>query len=165
MPKFEIISDVFSARLKQCRGDRNKAEMAIFLDLPAPTYHRYESGRIQKPEILHRIAKKCDTTPEWLLGGNAKGVQPPILTQLAARSALATIPAREWLKEVDEFSERFAARVSVPLTEEPLKLFLKKLEMEIYGIGMPEEIRALVDRLLQVADQARAEQQRKESGK
>lgn len=73
MPKVEIISDVFSSRLRQCRGSRNKANFAFFLGLAAPTYHRYEAGRIPKPEILHRIARRCDTTPEWLLGGVADG--------------------------------------------------------------------------------------------
>jgi transcriptional regulator with XRE-family HTH domain len=160
------MSNLFSERLKGLRGDRNKAEFSRELGIPAPMYHRYEAGQIPKSHYLGVIADKCKVTVDWLLHGPPdKDVQPPIRTQYAARSALATLPPREWLKEVGEFADRFAARVSVPLTEEPLRLFLTKLEMEIYGIGMPEEIRALVERLLQIAAEARAEEKRKEKEK
>jgi transcriptional regulator with XRE-family HTH domain len=68
MPKMEIISDAFSTRLKACRGEKNKAVFAKFLNLTAPTYQRYEGGRIPKTDILWQIARKCNVSVAYLLG-------------------------------------------------------------------------------------------------
>lgn len=59
----------FSERLVSLRGDRNKAEFARYLEIPAPMYHRYELGQIPKNENLQVIAQKCGVTVDWLLTG------------------------------------------------------------------------------------------------
>jgi transcriptional regulator with XRE-family HTH domain len=64
-----LMSDYFSERLKSLRGDRNKAEFARFLGIPAPMYHRYELGQIPKNENLRVIADKCGVTVDSLLSG------------------------------------------------------------------------------------------------
>jgi len=70
------VSELFAARLKELRGNRSKAEFARDLGIPAPMYHRYETGQVPKSDNLRVIATKCDTTVDWLLGGVAEGVQP-----------------------------------------------------------------------------------------
>jgi transcriptional regulator with XRE-family HTH domain len=62
------VSDLFSERLKSLRGDRNKAEFARVLGIPAPMYHRYEDGQVPKENNLRVIAERCGVTIDWLLG-------------------------------------------------------------------------------------------------
>lgn len=68
------MSDLFSARLKSLRGERNKAEFARILGIPAPMYHRYELGQVPKTDNLQVIADKCGVSIDWLLNGS---VDPP----------------------------------------------------------------------------------------
>lgn len=70
------MSDFFSDRLRELRGNRNKAEFARFLGIPAPMYHRYELGQVPKEDNLRVISKRCQVTVDWLLGledGEKKG--------------------------------------------------------------------------------------------
>jgi len=78
MPILEMLSEDFSRRLRSCRGAHSKADFARFLGLTAPSYHRYEAGRIPKSAILKEIARRCNTTANWLLTGTPPpGIQPP----------------------------------------------------------------------------------------
>lgn len=62
------MSDFFSARLRELRGIRSKAEFARFLGVPAPMYHRYELGQVPKSHYLQVISDRCGVTIEYLLG-------------------------------------------------------------------------------------------------
>lgn len=71
------MSDFFSRRLQSLRGDRNKAEFARFLGIPAPMYHRYELGQVPKNENLRVIADKCGVTVDWLLAEETRKPDRP----------------------------------------------------------------------------------------
>ena len=70
------MSNYFSKRLIELRGDRRQSEFARFLGIPAPMYHRYEKGQIPRISQLTSIAEKCGITIESLLEGN-QCVQTP----------------------------------------------------------------------------------------
>jgi transcriptional regulator with XRE-family HTH domain len=65
----ENLSKIFSGRLRAFRGSRSQAEFAKYLGIDnQATYHRYEAGRIPKPEILSKIAYRLGVTTDYLLG-------------------------------------------------------------------------------------------------
>jgi len=72
MASTEKITDgqLFAERLRELRGDRNKAEFARFLGVSAPVYQRYEDGRVPRHDYLSVIAEKCGVSVDWLLGRN-----------------------------------------------------------------------------------------------
>lgn len=77
----------FAANLLKLRGDRNRAEFARFLGIPAPMYHRYEGGQTPKSDNLRVIAERCGVTVDWLLTGN--GAPPPATGAPATPRAVA----------------------------------------------------------------------------
>lgn len=62
-------SDIFSRRLKELRGSRNKSVFGRFLGIAnASTYHNYESGRLPDSRVVQDIAMRCGVSVDWLLG-------------------------------------------------------------------------------------------------
>jgi transcriptional regulator with XRE-family HTH domain len=68
LPIPSIVSEAFGQHLKALRRGRKQNEFAAFLGLKAPTYLRYERGRVPKKETLSVIAERCGVTVRWLLG-------------------------------------------------------------------------------------------------
>jgi transcriptional regulator with XRE-family HTH domain len=73
MSSMEKISaaDIFSERLKACRGERSKADFSRILGVSAQNYQRYEAGRIPDADVLLAISNRCGVTVGWLLGSEA----------------------------------------------------------------------------------------------
>jgi transcriptional regulator with XRE-family HTH domain len=68
-------AEIFSERLKTCRGKRSKADFSRFLGVSAQNYQRYESGRIPDADILLQIANRSGVPVGWLLGSEN---EPPV---------------------------------------------------------------------------------------
>jgi transcriptional regulator with XRE-family HTH domain len=67
-------------RLKRLRGDLSQEKFAKIIDVSHKGYQRYESGeRIPPPHVLMRIAALCNTTIDWILGGDLTMEQALIL--------------------------------------------------------------------------------------
>ena len=64
-----LMCNNFQERLKHLRKNRNKAEFARFLGIPAPMYHRYELGQIPKEDNLRIISERLNVSIDWLLTG------------------------------------------------------------------------------------------------
>lgn len=73
------MSNFFGDRLRTLRGTRTKAAFARMLGIPAPMYHRYETGQIPKHEKLEVIATHCGVTIDWLLASNA--AEAPVVAE------------------------------------------------------------------------------------
>lgn len=88
----------FSERLIGLRGLRKKAEFARFLGIPAPMYHRYESGQVPKEANLRVISERCGVTIDWLLnrtGGLAMREDNRPYPMAEAASAPVMPPAQQ----------------------------------------------------------------------
>lgn len=60
-------------RLKELRGNRTQAYVAIQLNLPRETYRSYETGSRQpNPEMLMKMADYFDCSVDYLLGRKEK---------------------------------------------------------------------------------------------
>lgn len=98
------IGNIFSARLKQLRGDRKKAEFGRFLGVPnSPTYQRYEDGRIPDAETLQRIADRCGVTVDWLFGRErealaAEAAKRPMDYERVVGLLIETIPTERLIE-------------------------------------------------------------------
>jgi transcriptional regulator with XRE-family HTH domain len=113
-------SEIFSARLKELRGARKKAEFSRFLGIKnTPTYFRYEDGRIPEPEIVQEIADRCDVSPAWLLGYEERR---------APGASIIAQAASQCKKSPSEYAD-------IPLLA--LKTMVKKAaEQEVWEIAM-----------------------------
>lgn len=133
----------FSERLKLLRGNRNKAEFARFLGIPAPMYHRYENGQIPKHDYLSVISKKTGKTVDWLLGKD----EPidPAAAKWEARSKIQLLLMR--YNEAD-LSKMIGADVNALLSSQiPTSAQDKKINAIILGGITAAEAKADVDTL------------------
>lgn len=117
-----------AANLKAIRGEASQADFAKVLGIANQvTYHRYESGRVPKAEILHEISDRLGISLEELLSPISSMRAAVIYTQAVIKHMLPS--ANE--SRISEASSRAFGEASGELiNDESIKAITKAMQLE-----------------------------------
>lgn len=131
--------------LKAMRGELSQAEFASLIGIPNQvTYHRYESGRVPKAEMLQQIAARLGITVDELLSP----MTGDRATSISIRAIVnAKDPARE--SSAKSFCEDCAELVSA----KSVKSISEAMQL---GQASDDELSKLFGHIVQVSNRAPA---------
>lgn len=117
-----------AANLKAIRGEASQADFAKVLGIANQvTYHRYESGRVPKAEILHELSERLGISLEELLSPISPMRAAVIYTQATIKQML---PEANDSKLSEASAKAFGEASGELITDESIKAITKAMQLE-----------------------------------